>query len=171
VKLLCQKKLIYQKIIKHQRGFTYASALMLSVLVGLSASVATKVTSTLAQRVNESELLFRGQAYKQAIESFYLAKSPHRYPKGIEQLLKDPRFINKKHLRKKYADPMDRSSRGWTKIFNESGDIMGVASSSTQTPLQSENFPLGLEVFSESKTYQDWKFVYLYLPKSKVSSI
>ena len=60
----------------------------------------------IVQADREAELLFRGQAYRRAIESYYRANGV--YPRALEDLLKDPRFPSKRHIRSLYPDPMGK---------------------------------------------------------------
>ena len=134
------------------------------VVVGILAESAVALSSRMTQADREAELLFRGQAYRNAIKSYYEAGNPVKaYPRTLEGLLKDPRFPNKHHLRTLYADPLGQD-KGWVLIRASDGGIAGVASSSKAEPLKKANFPKGLEKFEAAQSYSDWIFEYTPLP-------
>ena len=56
------------------------------VLVGIFAGVANIATSRIVQAEREEELLFRGMAYRNAIQRYYAVAK--RYPRSLEELLK-----------------------------------------------------------------------------------
>jgi len=130
------------------------------IVVGLMADIAVTTTSRALKADREAELIFRGQAYINAIASYYHA-SPLRkeFPRSLEDLLQDPRFPNKRHIRTLYADPMT-GNRDWTLIRVPGGGITGVASKSKDTPLKKAGFPEGLESFEEAELYSEWIFEY-----------
>ena len=123
------------------------------------AEAAVTLTSTAMKIEKESELLFRGRAYMKAIESYYYA-SPQRkeYPQALEDLLIDPRFPMKRHIRKLYEDPLT-GKMDWRVIRNSEG-IVGVVSRVTDAPLKSSNFPTGLEGLEGASSYSQWFFVF-----------
>jgi type II secretory pathway pseudopilin PulG len=132
------------------------------VVVGILAQAAVPLSSRVAQADREAELLFRGQAYRSAIKSYYEAGKPIKaFPRALEDLLDDPRFPRKRHLRTLYPDPMARGGKGeWTLVRAADGGISGVASASGEEPLKQGNFPLDLEQFAGAKAYSDWIFEY-----------
>lgn len=143
-------------------GFTYVMVLAAIVVVGILAEVAVVLTSRTVKAEREAELLFRGSAYRHAIRSYYEAGSPVRtFPRNLEDLVNDPRFPNRHHLRALYPDPMAPESKGeWLLLRAPDGGIAGVASSSKDEPLKKANFPAGLEQFAGARTYADWVFEY-----------
>lgn len=145
-----------------QAGFTYVMVLAAVVVIGILAEAATAVSSRAVQVDRESELLFRGRAYQRAIRSYYEAGNPiKQYPRNLEDLLHDPRFPNKRHLRILYLDPMAKDDKGtWLLVRAADGGIAGVASSSKEEPLKKANFPREFEKFTEAKTYSEWVFDY-----------
>jgi len=103
-----------------QTGFSYAMVLAAVVIVGIVVEAAHVTTWRILRADREAELLFRGQAYRNAIASFY--QSNGAFPRSLEDLPKDPRSAGRKHIRALYPDPMGRgekagveahSSRGW----------------------------------------------------------
>ena len=150
-----------QNKLKRQRGFTYAMVLVAIVLVGIFAGVANITVSRIVQMDREEELIFRGMAYRNAIRQYY-AVAKH-YPRSLEDLLKDSRFVHRSFLRKPYPDPMSREAGedgGWHLVRAPDGGIAGVASRSRDEPLKKTNFPVGLESFDGVQSYAEWVFEY-----------
>lgn len=146
--------------INKTNGYTYLVVLVVVVVMGISAEATTRLTSTIIKRDKEQELLFRGQAYVKAIKSYYLAgKTVKTFPQSLGDLLKDPRYVNKKHLRKLYVDPFTNQA-DWILIRNKLGGISGLASSSKKSSLKTANFPAGLELFEKALNYSQWHFEY-----------
>lgn len=141
---------------KRQQGFTYLMVLAALIVVGILAEVATTLNSRLIQQEQEQDLLFRGLAYQNAIASYYHAGQARQYPRNLQVLVKDPRFLHKRHLRRLYPDPIGR--KDWLLIRNARGGITGVASSSEKTPLKQANFDKQLVHFAGAKQYRDWIF-------------
>jgi hypothetical protein len=127
------------------------------MVLSIGAETAYVANSRLIAVENEAELLFRGQAYQRAIVSYYRARTPHTFPKRVEDLLEDPRFLHKRHLRKLYSEPMGGE---WRLIRNKGNRIIGVASQSREAPFKRVDFPKGLEHFEGAEHYSDWVFAY-----------
>ncbi len=145
-----------------QFGFTYLFMLALLVVISIGAGISSVSITHALDREREEELLFRGDQYYEAIRSYYLEEGRHRYPRFISDLVKDPRFIAKQHIRKLYADPLfSGEEKEWQMIYAPDGGIMGVVSTSTKTPLQKVNFEKKYATFSTAQSYLDWRFVYL----------
>lgn len=143
-----------------QSGFTYVMVLAAVVIVGILVEAAHLSTWRALQADREAELLFRGMAYRRAIESFYRANGV--YPRELEDLIKDPKANARRHLRALYSDPMGKGEKNpWVAVHAAGGGIAGVVSSSEGEPLKRANFPVGLERFGAAKSYQDWVFEYV----------
>lgn len=159
-----------------QAGFTYAMVLVALVVVGVAAETGQLTLSRVMLADREAELLFRGAAYRRAIESYF--QSNGRYPHQLQDLVRDPASPTRRHLRKLYADPMSERSakaRGrdpagdWLLIEASDGGFSGVASRNAAPPLKKANFPSGMETFAEAKSYSEW--IFSYQPKrNSVSS-
>jgi type II secretory pathway pseudopilin PulG len=140
------------------------------VIVGILAGVANVATSRVVQADREDELLFRGMAYRSAIQRYYSVAG--RYPRTLDELLKDSRFAHRPYLRTLYPDPMaDRAresgsdeSGGWQLVRGGDGGITGVASRNKREPLKKANFPPGFEKFDGAQSYAEWVFEYSSLP-------
>jgi type II secretory pathway pseudopilin PulG len=129
------------------------------VVVSIAAQVASLPLSRIMRNDKEQELLFRGQAYMQAIESYYRSVPGNpAYPRYLSDLEKDPRFLRKTHIRQLYSEPVEGE---WRVLRNGDGGIIGVASSSLKAPLKTDNFPVKLNIFTGAERYADWEFLYL----------
>jgi type II secretory pathway pseudopilin PulG len=94
------------------------------------------------------------------------------YPNSLEDLLRDPRFQNPvRHIRKLYKDPITGKDFKLIRAGGEvtgagvatdtaAGGIIGVASTSEETPLKQDGFPDVYKDFKNASSYQDWQFVY-----------
>lgn len=144
-----------------QQGMTLIG--LLFVVSGISIGMAATATlwSTAIQREKEQELLFIGDQYRQAIESFwYSPVGLQRLPASFDELLKDPRYPNTvRHLRRIYRDPMTGSIE-WGTVKGEDGGITGVYSLATGKPMKSANFPAPYQEFSRASTFQEWVFLF-----------
>ncbi len=148
------------QLLRRQRGFSYAVLLIAVIVIALAAEVAVQTTSQVMKRDREDELLYRGDQYRRAIKSYYESGvGIKRYPPSLDDLLVDPRFQRRRHIRQLYPDPMDREGKGeWKLIRATDGGIKGVVSSSEDKPLKQANFPAGMERFSGAGTYAAWTF-------------
>lgn len=150
-----------------QSGFTYVMILVVVMITGIFAEVATFNSSRLRQMDREAELLFRGASYRNAIKSYYESGKPIKsYPQTLNDLVKDPRVAHSSHLRFLYPDPFDKENVGWKLLRATDGGISGISSQSMETPLKKGNFKLGFEKFEGATSYADW--VFEYLPASAV---
>lgn len=142
-----------------QSGFTYVMVLAAVVIAGIAAEVAHIATWRVVRAEREAELLFRGEAYVRAIQSYYQAGVVKTYPRSLEDLLHDPRYPDRRHIRALYADPMGADGRGeWVLLRAPGGGIAGVASASREEPLKRANFPPAFERFNDAKSYAEWIF-------------
>ena len=131
---------------------------MLFVAVaGAGLAAYGELASHAAQREKEAELLFRGEQYRDAIASYY--KKEQRYPATLAELLEDKRYpMPVRHLRRLYRDPM--TGGDWAVVEAPGGGVMGVFSRSDEEPVKSRNFSVKNQVFTDTRKYQDWKFVH-----------
>lgn len=132
------------------------------VIVGVVVEAARVTTWRVLRADREAELLFRGQAYRKAIQSYY--QSNGAFPRSLEDLLKDPRTASRRHIRALYPDPMAKDEKQEWRLVRNGGGISGVASASTEEPLKQANFPLGLEKLTGAKSYSEWVFEYVPQP-------
>lgn len=144
-----------------QRGAALLLVLVTVAILGLATGIAGQSWRSLVQRSKEADLLWCGEQYRQAIQSYYQVKQGPRnmYPTKLEDLLQDPRFPQPvRHLRRLYNDPMTGES--WETIRAPQGGIAGVRSSSTLKPFRQEGFPKEQEAFAKKNSYQEWEFVF-----------
>jgi type II secretory pathway pseudopilin PulG len=142
-----------------QCGFTFIGLLIIISISGIILSAVGIVWHQDAQRNKEQELLFAGDAYRQAITS-YFESSPNgikQYPQKLEDLILDKRFPNvKRHIRTLYPNPFSKD-HSWELIL-EQGKIKAVTTASKLAPIKKGNFPNQYQQFSNAKAYQDWVF-------------
>lgn len=154
--------------------FTVLFAIM---VIGLILGLTGQTWSQVMQREREEELLFRGDQYRRAIESYYTTGhgGTGNYPRSLEDLLKDPRSVEtKRHLRKPYLDPFTNEEfeligaggdvGGETVTAQSLGRIKGVRSTSSLAPFQQDGFPEEYTTFKNAASYSKWEF--LYTPKN-----
>jgi len=144
-----------------QSGFTYLFVLMLIALIGMGLAAAGTLWRTDAQRAREVELLFIGNQYRQAIQSYYeLDKNAPRLPQSIDELLEDKRQPDiVRHLRRAWRDPFTGDAFELVPAPNGAG-FSGVASRSTLAPLKKAGFDPRDEAFAEAASYAEWHFVF-----------
>ncbi len=144
-------------------GFTYIGLLVFIAILGIGLAATGVIFHQQAQREKETELLFAGDQIRHAIAQYY-EKSPggnKRFPQTLEDLLQDQRYpAMQRYLRRVYMDPI-AGSKKWEVVRAADGGIIGVHSSSNETPLKINGFPAGYEDFEDGKAYVDWKFVYV----------
>lgn len=78
-------------------------------VAGIAATQASVSASYRLARDREDELHFRGRAYVAAIRAFYMAEPEpmrRRLPTSLHELQRDPRFQQKRHIRRLYDDPL-----------------------------------------------------------------
>lgn len=144
---------------KAERGYTYVAVLIVLVVLAMGAQVATIPAKSALIRNDEAELLFRGQAYVAAIESYRNAiKGDKSLPQNLEDLIEDRRAGRRRHIRRLYDDPLRGGA--WEILRNDEGRITGAASNASGTPRKKAFFPEGLARFASAKAYSDWAFVY-----------
>ncbi len=142
------------------RGFTYLGLLLLIAIGGIALAAVGQIWHTESQREREKELLFIGEQYAKAIDS-YFESSPgvvRQYPASLQELLLDKRFpVIRRHLRKLYRDPVTGGAE-WG-LVKEQGRIIGVYSLSKARPLKQDGFADSLATFVKAESYRQWQFV------------
>lgn len=143
-------------------GFTYIGLLIFLAISGIALAGVGIVWHQDAQRERETELLFIGEEFRNAIGSYY-ENSPSatkQFPQTIDQLILDKRFPNiKRHIRKLYKDPIARNKPWGLEIVQ--GYIVGVYSMSEQKPIKKVGFSVQNDSFGQAEKYSDWKFIYI----------
>ncbi len=150
-----------------RRGFAYPIAIVAVMAMGIGALAAVELESTAVWREREAELLFRGQAIREAIRLYY-EKSPgtlKTFPRDLKDLLADPRAPGtRRHLRKLYRDPMTPDGE-WVLIRGAGGGIRGVRSASERPAIKRANYPKGLEAFAAKEKVSEWIFEHVPAPQ------
>ena len=164
-----------------QAGFTYIGLLIAVVFFGLGSVGAARILASTERAERESELLFIGHQFRQAIRT-YVQSGPKagQYPATLQDLLQDSRSPTpRRHLRRLFIDPVTGKA-DWGLVTAPEGGIMGVYSLSDREPqkranfeAEDANFAAALQPISAAPTtaqltpldaapysYQDWKFVY-----------
>lgn len=133
--------------------------LILVACIGLMLAAVGEVASTQARRERETELLFIGHQYREAIGLYFRAN--HRWPTDVADLVEDNSgaAITQHFLRRPYADPMTRAA-DWTLLPAPNGGFMGVASRCAQAPLKRAGFDPQDVDFDKAAHYADWLFTF-----------
>jgi type II secretory pathway pseudopilin PulG len=144
-----------------QQGFVYIALLIGLAIIGIGLGATSEVWTLTRQREKEQELLWVGNEFRQAITRFYLQSPPaaRRFPLTMEELVEDVRTPDKPQhfLRRLYADPITNSTK-WGEVRLPSGQLVGVYSESTDTPLKTANFALRDKTLLDKERYSDWVF-------------
>jgi type II secretory pathway pseudopilin PulG len=133
--------------------------LIVIVVIGLMLTVVGRVWTTTERRERETQLLWVGHQYRQAIRAYYT--SARRFPATLEDLVQDDRSpVPKRHLRRLYADPIT-GNVDWALVLTPDGSgIRGVASSSNAAPIKRDGFVLIDQSFKDAECYCAWQFIY-----------
>ena len=145
-----------------QRGLVLVGLLIVIALLGVAAVRLSEAASTSAQRERENQLLWVGQQYRMALDSYYrMTPGPIKHlPVQLTDLLLDPRFPQPvRHLRQLYPDPI-QPDIPWG-IVRQGNQIIGIYSQSDGVPFRQANFPQGLESFEGAGHYSNWMFIYV----------
>lgn len=143
-----------------EHGWVLLALLFILAALGAGMAAVGTVWTTAAQREKEAELLFVGEQYRRAIESYqrrgHGAEKP--YPPSLEELLLDRRFpMPVRHLRRLYPDPMTGRPE-WGLMRDAQGGIVGVHSLAEVAPMKTAGFAPDQEGFEEASSYREWVF-------------
>lgn len=147
-----------------QAGFTLLGLLFLIAGLGVGLAAVGTLWHTAIKRDKERELLFIGNEYRRAIESFWEMPipqgTPRRLPRELKELISDPRFPNVvRHLRRIYRDPMTGKA-DWGLVKEQDGGISGIYSLSDETPMKRAGFETRDAAFEGKEAYSEWVFAY-----------
>lgn len=146
---------------RHAEGGLVLLALLLFIaLATLATGLAAEVWATTRQRDREAELLFAGDQYRRAIESYWRATpgGAKVLPGSLEVLLNDDRFpVPVQHLRQLYPDPVTGEP---FVVLRQGNAVVGVRSGSKAAPLKSAGFPSRYRQFEGAAAYEQWQFVF-----------
>ena len=145
------------------RGMMLLGLLLMLMLSSIALMGAAEVWSTTRQHEQESELLFVGTQYQQAIRRYYYAAPSGKarmLPARLENLLSDDRFdVPVHHLRRLYPDPVTGSS-DWGLVLVDDR-IVGVHSPSDARPLKQTGFAPAQAGFEAKSSYKEWVFLFM----------
>lgn len=149
-----------------RRGFVLMGLLIVMALAGIALMAAVDVWTLQRQREREQQLLFVGDAYRQAIRHYYFGSppgSPRALPTSLDALLEDDRYPKAvHHLRRLYPDPVTGKAE-WGEL--RMGDfIVGVFSLSEAHPIKQAGFSVADAGFAAKASYKDWVFVFAEAP-------
>jgi type II secretory pathway pseudopilin PulG len=135
---------------KCQSGFTYLTALLLVAVTGFGLAAISEAWSHARLREKETELVWIGNQFRQAIALYYNRSSGPvgRYPPTLDDLIEDRRFPN----------PQRYLRRGLIKAPD--GGIMGIYSTSTRAPVKTVHNERTGVTYTETAGYSGWAFVY-----------
>lgn len=154
---------------RRAHGVVLMGLVVLLALAGLAMLRFGESAATARQRERETQLLWVGQQYMQALESYYRATpGPLKHlPVTMEELVRDTRFPNPvRHLRRLYPDPL-QPEVPWG-VVKRGNQIIGVYSQSDAAPLRRTGFTPGLESFEGAAQYSAWRF--LFIPRAAPSA-
>jgi hypothetical protein len=144
-----------------ESGFTYVIVMFAVAVAAIVATRAMEGNAASQRTIRESELLYIGAIYRDAIQSYH-DNSPGTvptYPESLEDLLEDKRMSTlRRHLRKLLRDPVTGEMK-WGEVRVE-GRIVGVYSLSNRQPQKQGGFSGENAAFADARSYQDWKFVH-----------
>jgi type II secretory pathway pseudopilin PulG len=143
---------------KSQRGIGYLMALFAVAALGLLAAVAGQVWHSTAQRMREADLLFAGQQYRQALDSYFASKAggAQQYPARLEDLLDDRRSqTTLRHLRRLYPDPMTGQA-DW--VLVKAGERIVGLHSRSQARSFKRHFEGADAELNGTERYNEWLF-------------
>jgi type II secretory pathway pseudopilin PulG len=133
-------------------GYTYVAMLVVLVGLTLAAQVASVPSATTAKRAIETQIIFEGRAYRDAIASYWTFGDEPELPTSLDDLLNDPRDPNVRHIRRLY-DP-----DGWRPEYSADGGIQGVFPNRSDAPLKQSGFAADLSDFAGAEAYEAWVF-------------
>jgi type II secretory pathway pseudopilin PulG len=146
---------------RRSRGYAMMLALFALVLVSLAAIAAIGNSRQAAQREREQDLLWVGNQYRQAIDSYYRLAARGfavKYPESLDDLLEDNRLpVPVHHLRRIYPDPMT-GAVDWV-LERQAGRIVGLHSASARAPIRHAGFAPADRAFTTAHTYREWRFI------------
>jgi type II secretory pathway pseudopilin PulG len=143
-------------------GFTYLSLMIIIAIIGIATVASVQMGVILQRRSAEQELLEIGGEFQAALISYANATpaGQKRAPAAMDDLLKDPRYPNaRRHLRKRYADPLTGKDDWGTIMTPDGSGIAGFFSLADGKPIKIGNFVAPFQDFEGKTSYRDWKFI------------
>lgn len=109
-------------------GFTYVGVLLAISILSIGLTLVAEIWVKTVERQKRAELIWVGNQYIQAIESYYQSKtgSIHYYPPNLQSLILDERYLGiKRHIRTLYPNPFTGRA-DWMIISANEGGVAGV---------------------------------------------
>jgi type II secretory pathway pseudopilin PulG len=145
--------------VERSRGIVLIGVMVLLALAALAAVQYSQRRVHERQREAEEELLYIGEQYRLAIESYW-RNPPGKVrvlPTRLEDLVLDPRFPQpRRHIRKLYADPLDAAA-AWG-LVKQGNALVGVYSQAEGVPFRTTGFAEANVGFDNATSYADWRF-------------
>jgi type II secretory pathway pseudopilin PulG len=136
---------------ERQRGFILALLLGMITVIGILLTKAMPPVLTEVRRDQEEELIFRGEAIRNAIRRYKTLTGG--YPTSLEALMK----VRPRILRKLYKDPMTGEG-DWELVTavqpGASGDLTGLPIVGVHSRSQKDSF----KIYEGKTLYSDWVF-------------
>lgn len=142
-------------------GFTYLAMLATIAIMGVTLAATGEVWHIALKREKERELLFVGDQFRRALNSYHAHTPPfgRRQLERLDDLLEDPRYpTTQRYLRRIYADPIGGGT-DWGVVKGANGEILGIHSLSGDEPLKKGNFNIEDKEFEGKTRYMDWVFM------------
>jgi type II secretory pathway pseudopilin PulG len=148
-------------------GFALPILLLVLAVAAIAAAQAEIPLNYRIAREREEEFEFRTRAYVAAIRSFYLAEEDvrrRRLPASFAELERDPRFAQKRHIRRLYSDPMAaKPEASFREVKGSPGPglpqgLIGVASTSDRPLLRRAGWATNGEPSLGAKAASDLQF-------------
>jgi type II secretory pathway pseudopilin PulG len=142
------------------RGYSYLLLLFVLALAGAGLAALGTQWQISAQRERETELLFRGQQFREALRRFQQASPAGQptLPQSLDELLVDRRApLPRHHLRRLFADPFT-GQPDWVLLRDRSGAIFGLHSRSDRPALRTQGLPVRICAERAVPTVGDWCF-------------
>lgn len=145
-----------------QRGFTYLGLIILVAILGMVGAAGLKLGSLLQRQAAEQALLDIGAQFSDALYSYAAATPPGQpqQPPTLEALLRDPRVPQlRRHLRRRFVDPITGRA-DWGLVYQPgSNGIIGVHSLSVDKPLKVGNFETRFADLEGKEKLSEWVFL------------
>lgn len=144
-----------------QRGVAYFWALLMVLFITLGLGKLLENVARSNQRARETELLYTGNLYRDAIRQYWQSTpiGTKPYPEKLDDLLRDPRYpVIRRYLRRLYPDPI--TGQAFSPIPAPDGGVMGVRSMSLRKPVKVAGFTTNQIAFAMAQSYRQWEFTY-----------
>jgi type II secretory pathway pseudopilin PulG len=136
---------------RRQRGYILVMLLGFMTIMGIALTRAMPPVITEVQREQEDELIFRGEAIRDAIRRYKALTG--QYPLKLEDLLK----VRPRILRQLYSDPMTKEGE-WDLVTavqpGATGDLTGLPIVGVRSRSQKDSF----KMYNGKTLYSDWVF-------------